>query len=433
MGYNVPTEVQERALPLMVSGKELIVRSKTGSGKTLAFGSGALQMLELKKARKALILAPVRELALQIMSEIRAVGKFCPYRVICAYGGQDIDMQINLIYRGVDILVATPGRLLDLFERGIIDLNDFDFVVVDEADKMFEMGFAEDVDKILSNTSYARKLQFFSATITNEIKHMYTKYVKEYEVVEVGQEEKPPQIKEEKINIERPDKFNKLVEIIKEHRAVDKTGKILVFVATQRATEYLGRRLKESGISASYIHGDVKQRRRENIMSDFKENDSGILVATDIAARGIHIDDISLVLNYDEAMDAVTHLHRIGRTGRMGAEGKAITFVEENPFYRKPSNPSFRLRTGPYNPNYGKEGNRQYGQKRPYRGPNRGRPSGPGEYSGREERGGYRGQSGHERKGEGEHSGQSGKPGFNRRPRSRTYKPNGYRKPRPKR
>lgn len=369
LGFTNPTDVQEKAIPGLIAGKQLIVRSKTGTGKTLAFGVGALEMLEAKKARKALVLAPVRELAIQIMNELRDLGKFCHYRIICAYGGQDIDVQIGLIYRGVDILVATPGRLLDLFERGIIDLNDYDFVVVDEADKMFEMGFVEDVDRILSNTSYARKLQFFSATINNDVQRLYTKYVKEFEIIEVGPEEKPPDIEEERITLDRPQKFEKLVEIIKKQREIDPIGKILIFVATQRAAEYVGKRLYATGIGASFIHGDLRQRRRESIMSEFKGGESGILVATDVAARGLHIDDIGLVINYDEAGDSTTHLHRIGRTGRMGSKGKAITFVDENPYFRKPSNPSFRLKVGPYNPGFG-------------------RPHGPGGHSGPRE-GGY--------------------------------------------
>ncbi len=350
MGFTNPTEIQEKVIPRIIAGKEVVARSKTGSGKTTAFGVGACELLAAGKARKALIIAPVRELALQIMNELRSLGKFHRYRIICVYGGQHIDTQIKLLYGGVDVLVATPGRLIDLFERGVIDLNEYDFVVLDEADKMFEMGFVEDVDKILSNTSYARKVQLFSATLTDEVLRIASKYMKDCETIEVGELEKPPEIDEERINIERPQKFGKLVEIIKKQKHANPAGKILIFVATQRATEYVGKRLYSEGIDASYIHGDVRQHRREKIMHGFKEGASDILVATDVAARGLHVEGVALVINYDEAMDSFTHLHRIGRTGRMGEKGKAITFVESNPFFGRPVRSGFVPKVGPYNP-----------------------------------------------------------------------------------
>lgn len=360
MGFTNPTEVQEKTIPLILAGKEVIARSKTGSGKTLAFGIGIFELLHTNKIRKALIIAPVRELALQIMNELRMAGKFYHYRIICVYGGQNIDTQINLIYNGVDILVATPGRLLDLFERGTIDLNEYDFVVLDEADKMFEMGFIDDVDKIVSNTSYARKVQLFSATINKEVQRIASKYMNGYELMEIGEMDKPPQIIEEKIELARTQKFDKLIEIIKMHRQSNSKGKILIFVATQRATEYLGKRLFAIGIKARYIHGDLRQHKREQIMHGFKWSTGSILIATDVAARGLHVDNIALVINYDEAIDSLTHLHRIGRTGRMSATGKAITFVENNPYFKRTIHPGFRPRVGPYNPYAGSE-------RRPYR------------------------------------------------------------------
>jgi superfamily II DNA/RNA helicase len=349
MGYTTATEVQEKSVPLILSGKEVIARSKTGSGKTLAFGIAILEQLNSGKAKRAVIIAPVRELAGQITDELRILGRPYGYRIICVYGGKNIDVQIKQIYNGVDILVATPGRLLDLFERGTLDLNDYDFVVLDEADKMFEMGFYEDVEKILSNTSYARRIHMFSATISEQVQGIATKFIKHAALVEIGQEEKPPQIAEERFEMERPAKFGKLKELIHAYSAPGKKGKILVFVATQRAAEVVGKKLQADGIRCMFMHGDIRQNQREKIMKAFKESDAGILVATDVAARGIHIDDICLVVNYDEAIDSQTHLHRIGRTGRMGAEGKAITFVDTNPYFKKPRS-GFVLKKGPYNP-----------------------------------------------------------------------------------
>ncbi|MDD5336993.1 MAG: DEAD/DEAH box helicase [Candidatus ainarchaeum sp.] len=431
-GFTTPTEVQEKAVPIMMAGKEIIARSKTGSGKTLAFGIGLYELLAAQKARKALILAPVRELAIQIMNELRELGKFHRYRIVCVYGGQNIDRQIRLLYNGVEILVATPGRLLDLFERGALDLNDYDHVVLDEADKMFEMGFAEDVERILSNTSYARKVYLFSATISDDIHRLAAKYMKNPEILEVGEQEKPPQIAEEKIDIDRPEKFPKLIEIIKSQKGSDPKGKILIFVATQRAAEFIGKRLREQGINAAYMHGDVTQFRREKIMDAFKTGASDILVATDIAARGMHIEDIALVVNYDEAIDSLTHLHRIGRTGRMGAEGKAITFVEKNPYFRKSVRSGFVLRTGPYNPYAGNE-RRGYG--RPHSGGSYGSHEGHGRPSeGHRPYGGPRpgygrphGGSGYGRPHEGRREG-SDRPheGHSRRP---GYNPGGRRRP----
>lgn len=350
MGFSTPTEVQEKVIPHMLAGKEIIARSKTGSGKTCAFGISILELLSSNKAKKALIIAPVRELAIQIMDELRELGKFYRCRIVCVYGGQNIDIQIRLLNSGVNILVATPGRLLDLFDRGVVDLNEYDLIVLDEADKMFEMGFMEDVDKIISNTSYARKLHLFSATINRDVEHIVSKYVKKYEIVEVGGQEKPPEIKEEYIELERPEKFNKLVEIIKKHKQEHHKGKLLVFVATQRAAEYLAGRLYDGGIDTIYIHGDMRQHNRKRIMDEFKEGKSDILIATDIASRGLHIDNISIVINYDEAHNSNTHLHRIGRTGRMGALGKAITFVDKNPFFKKPIRTGFVPKVGPHNP-----------------------------------------------------------------------------------
>ncbi|VVB98350.1 putative ATP-dependent RNA helicase [uncultured archaeon] len=405
MGFTNPTEVQEKVIPVIMGGKEVIARSKTGSGKTSAFGISIMELLAAGKVRKALIIAPVRELALQIMEELRALGKYHRYRVICAYGGQNIDVQIKMIYNGVDILVATPGRLLDLFERGTIDLNEYDFVVLDEADKMFEMGFIEDIDVIVSNTSYARRVQLFSATISEDVQRIASKYMKAYEMVEVGEQEKPPQIEEEKITLERPEKFNKLVEIIQAQRQANATGKILIFVATQRATEYVGKRLQAMGIDCSFIHGDIRQNRRERIMGSFKEGRSNILVATDVAARGLHIDDIALVINYDEANDSQTHMHRIGRTGRMGASGKAITFVDKNPYFGRPVRSGFRPKVGPYNPYAGGE---RRGPRGPYSGSGGhggGRPYGGGGHGGGGSHGGAYGGYSHGPRREGGHHG----------------------------
>ncbi len=318
MGFDKATEVQERTIPLIKEGFDLAVRSKTGSGKTAAFG---IPIVEQEK--RALVLAPTRELALQITDHLIMISKRKNNRIACVYGGVSIDKQIKELNRGVDILVATPGRLIDLFNRGVIDLTLFEVVVLDEADQMLDLGFIEDIRFILSNTSVKAQLLLFSATLNSKLLHLIKEFMSDSKFVEIDEEE--VSIKQKRIEIERSKKFKLLLNILfKSH------GKTIVFSSTRKSVEYLGKRLmKIKGLKAGYIHGGLSQRRREQVISKFRNGQLTILVATDVAARGIDVEGITTVINYDEARDARMHTHRIGRTGRMGKRGVAITFVEK--------------------------------------------------------------------------------------------------------
>ena len=356
MNYNEPTEVQEKAIPVILQGKEVIVRSQTGTGKTAAFGIGLIEQIMHDKSKKALVLAPTRELALQITKEIRSLASNHRMRVFVVYGGEDIGRQLQLISKGYEIIVATPGRLLDHFRRKTIDLSVFNLIVLDEADRMLDMGFKEDIDIILDNISLQRQIMLFSATINQDIKNITNNFMRDPVTLEIGPEEKAPTIDEEFIKLERAAKFAKLKEILHQ----EAVSRVIVFVATKRAAEYVGKKLYEYRMSASYLHGDMRQAKREKIMRDFREGRFRVLVATDVAARGLHIEEVSHIINYDQANDQTTHTHRIGRTGRMGKKGKAITFIETDADPRR-----MMRRSSPgqgYNRGYSRGPGRGYGR-----------------------------------------------------------------------
>ena len=332
MNYIEATEVQEKTIPVVIQGNEVIVRSQTGTGKTAAFGIGLIEQIVNDRNKKALILAPTRELAIQITKELRALSSNHRIRVFVEYGGEDIGRQLQLISKGYEIIVATPGRLLDHFRRKTIDLSLFNLIVLDEADRMLDMGFQVDIYTILDNVNLARQIMLFSATINNEIKKIANNFMREPTIIEAGPSEKVASIEEQVIKLERSAKFSKLQEILHQ----EPVSRVIVFVATKRAAEYVGKKLYEYRMSANYLHGDMRQQKRERVMRDFREGRFRILVATDVAARGLHVEEISHIINYDQANDSDTHTHRIGRTGRMGKKGKAITFIETDGFTRRP-------------------------------------------------------------------------------------------------
>lgn len=326
MDYIDATEVQEKSLPLILQGKEVIVRSQTGTGKTAAFGVGLIEIIASNRSKKALILAPTRELTLQITKELRTIAKNHRLRIYAIYGGQNMNTQLKLLERGFDIIVATPGRLLDHARRGTIHLAQVNCVVLDEADRMLDMGFKEDIDTILGQTHPKKQMMLFSATIDYRIKDISKDYMKHPEMIEVG-EVKVEAIDEEFIRLTRREKLRALSQILRRNPS----SKKIVFVATKRAVEFVCRKLKINGFDARYLHGDKTQNQRERTMREFKEGRFKILVATDVAARGLHIEDVSYIINYDRANSDDMHTHRIGRTGRMGKKGKAITFIEVDP------------------------------------------------------------------------------------------------------
>lgn len=324
MGYLNPTEVQEKTIPEILAGKEVIVRSQTGSGKTAAFGISLIESLLRHPDGKALILAPTRELALQIGKEIHRISEGTGLKIYAFYGGQDIGSQIRLISRGFDIIVATPGRLLDHFNRKTLDLSEFTHVVLDEADRMLDMGFREDIYTVLEHVSKDRLILLFSATINSDVRAISTSFMRNPITIEVGEEERAPTIEEETHELPRAEKFSKLLSLLKDPALT----RAIIFVATKRSADWLNEKLARAHIRSNCLHGDLTQNRREHVMRQFREGVFQVLVATDVASRGLHVDDISHIINYDEAIDAATHTHRIGRTGRMGKSGKAITFKQ---------------------------------------------------------------------------------------------------------
>jgi superfamily II DNA/RNA helicase len=330
MGYIEATEVQEKTIPLMLQGEDVIVRSQTGTGKTAAFGVSLIEIISKDKVRKALILAPTRELAVQITNEIRSIAKNQNLHIFAIYGGAGMGGQKALLRRGYDIIVATPGRLLDHVQQGTIRLGGMNCIVLDEADRMLDIGFKPDIDRIMGMVSPERQVVLSSATIDSAIKQMANNYMETPQIVEVGPVGKVGKIEEEYITLTRAEKLQKLKEILMR----EPNSRTIVFVASKRGVEYVCHKLNEHNIEAQYLHGGKSQSQRERVMRDFQEGMFRILIATDVAARGLHVEDVSHVINYDKADSADTHTHRIGRTGRMGKAGKAITFMETDPIVR---------------------------------------------------------------------------------------------------
>jgi ATP-dependent RNA helicase DeaD len=324
MGYDEPTEVQEKIVPLIIGGKNILARSKTGTGKTAAFGIGIVERLAAKTAKKTLVLAPTRELTLQVAREVEQIALNYPIKVVTVYGGNSINPQIDALRRGVDILVATPGRLLDHARRRTVDLSHFNIVVLDEADRMLDMGFRDEMDQVMNLIPKERTVLLLSATLDSAIMSAASRYMKTPQVIEIGEKEKPQEIHEEEIEATRFEKFSKLREILKQHPE----EKMIIFSATKYFSNTLADKLTYAGFKADRLHGDMSQAARESVLRKFKEGMIQILVATDVAARGLHVDDVGLIINYDKAADEDTHLHRVGRTGRMGSAGKAITFID---------------------------------------------------------------------------------------------------------
>ncbi len=325
LGYINATEVQEKAIPLILLGENLIVRSKTGTGKTAAFGIGLIERLVAEPGKRALVLAPTRELAIQIHKELSEIAHEQHLKLAVVYGGAGMEPQIQALRKKPEIIIATPGRLLDHAERGNVHLGHYEIVVLDEADEMLDMGFKDEMDRIMSQIPENRNVLLFSATVDELILELVSNYMRgPAETIELGEKEKVETISEDFVQVSRKDKFVKLKEIL---RAQD-YGRVLIFMATKRGVDFLQDKLVNNGFHAEAIHGDLSQSRRERVMNSFKEGKIKILVASDVAARGIHVEDIGLIVNYDEAQDADTHLHRVGRIGRMGKEGRAITFVE---------------------------------------------------------------------------------------------------------
>jgi len=318
------TEVQEKAIPILLQGKDLIVRSKTGSGKTFAFLLPIMQQLSPEKHLQALILTPTRELAGQINKEIEKLD--ANVKTVLIYGGISIQPQIEKLGRGAQIAVCTPGRLLDHIQRRTIDLSQVRFAILDEADRMLDMGFIDDVEKIMRATPKSRQTTLFSATMPDKVLELSQRYMNNPENLMLQQDEiTVKKIRQQVLGVDRKQKLDLLVKILKKKE----TTKSMIFVNTKDWAQRLGDILWKKRFKATSIHSGLSQSKRNSVIEDFNSGKYLILVATDVAARGLHINDVSHVFNYDIPRNPKDYVHRIGRTGRAGKEGDAITFITQ--------------------------------------------------------------------------------------------------------
>jgi ATP-dependent RNA helicase DeaD len=324
LGYEEPTPIQATIIPIMLKGADVIGQAQTGTGKTAAFALPILHNFTPQRHVQALILAPTRELALQVADSMTVYGKHLDVRVLAVYGGQPYGPQISRLNRGVDVVVGTPGRLLDLIERKALNIQHVRTLVLDEADEMLNMGFMEDVEKILAETPAERQTALFSATMPARIRSLANRFMREPQHVNIKRETLTLASTEQRYYlVHESDKTNALTRLFE----IEPIKSALIFARTRAETATLANELVVRGIPAEAIHGDLDQNARERVLGRFRANQLKVLVATDVAARGLDIEDISHVFNYHLPDDAEVYVHRIGRTGRAGKTGVAITLV----------------------------------------------------------------------------------------------------------
>jgi len=321
-GFREPSEIQEKAIPVALAGKDIIGGSATGSGKTLVFASPILENLKPNREIQSLILTPTRELAEQVATSIRKFGENKKLNVLAVYGGVRIGPQIRKLF-AADILVGTPGRILDHLNRRTLRLNKVKFLVLDEVDRMFDMGFRKDVEKIINECPKERQTMMFSATITPGIDYLSKKYTKNPVEISVTPYVDPSKLKQVYYDVPDHKKFSLLVYLLKK----EESNFVLVFCNTRRNVDFVADNLIRIGVKAKAIHGGLDQKKRSMVLSEFKKNGTGVLICTDVAARGLDIEGVSHVYNYDISSDATDYIHRIGRTARAGKEGKAVTIL----------------------------------------------------------------------------------------------------------
>ncbi len=323
-GYKIPTPIQDQAIPLALNGKDIIGVASTGTGKTAAFAIPVINNLINNKDSKALIVAPTRELAEQIQNECRSIGKQSGLLGALLIGGTPMRPQFRDLLAKPNIVIGTPGRILDHVKRGTLILKDFNLVVLDEVDRMLDMGFIEDVKLILESLATNRQSFFFSATLDYKVKTLLETFSSNSVVISLKKSESSDNVAQDIVNYSsREDKITKLHDLL----IHPKTTKVIVFDETQRRVEELGGELVNRGFSADTLHGGKSQAQRQRALNRFKNNDVTILVATDVAARGIDVADITHVINYSVPESYESYIHRVGRAGRAGKTGYALTFV----------------------------------------------------------------------------------------------------------
>ncbi|MBU1129185.1 MAG: DEAD/DEAH box helicase [Nanoarchaeota archaeon] len=321
-GFKDPTEIQEQAIPPAIAGKDIIGGSETGSGKTLAFASAIIENLVPNKEIQAIILTPTRELAVQVANSIRDFSQNKNLHVLAVYGGVRIETQINKIPI-TDILVGTPGRIIDHLNRRTLRLNKVKFLVLDEVDRMFDMGFSRDVEKIINECPKERQTMMFSATISADLDYFAKKYTKNPVRISLKPYVDPLNLKQVYYDVPDHKKFSLLVSLLKKENA----DLVMVFCNTRRNVDFIADNLIRSGIHAKAIHGGLEQKKRIRVLEEFHKKGLGVLVCTDVAARGLDIKGVTHIYNYDTPIESKDYIHRIGRTARAGKQGKAITIL----------------------------------------------------------------------------------------------------------
>lgn len=325
-GFEEPTEIQEKTIPILLnSERDVIAQAQTGTGKTAAFGIVFLEkLLENQKNVQAIVLTPTRELALQVSEEINSLKGYRKLRVLPIYGGQSITLQLNQLKKGVDIVIGTPGRILDHLRHNKLNLKHLKYAVLDEADEMLNMGFIDDIEEILRHTNKEKQLLLFSATMPQRIKQLAKKFMPDYSFIQAERQQLITSLVDQiYFEVSQGDKFEALCRIID----IETEFYGIIFCRTKVNVDIISKKLSDRGYNAESLHGDIAQRQRESVLNNFRNKKTLILVATDVAARGIDVNNLTHVINYSLPQDPEAYVHRIGRTGRAGNEGTAITFV----------------------------------------------------------------------------------------------------------
>lgn len=325
VGYEQPTPIQLQAIPVLMAGRDLLAQSQTGTGKTAAFALPMIERINTAERKvQVLVLAPTRELAVQVAETIHKLGRHRHITDLPIYGGQPYDRQFRALERGVQVVIGTPGRIMDHIRRGTLDLSAVRLVILDEADQMLDMGFIEDVEFILDQIEGERQVALFSATLPTRIRQLARKYLHDPESITIGKEKiTVPEVTQLYVETTRQGKLEALSRILD----LETPDSAMVFVRTKREADELGESLTGRGYGVQVIHGDLSQSQRERAIGGFRAGRADVLVATDVASRGLDIPDVSHVLNYDIPLDPEAYVHRIGRTARAGKSGSAITFV----------------------------------------------------------------------------------------------------------
>ncbi len=324
MGFEEPTPIQAKTIPLLLAGKDIIGQAQTGTGKTAAFGIPIVEKVNLKEGVQALVVTPTRELAIQVAEEISRIGRFKRIKTLPIYGGESIERQLRALRFGVHVVIGTPGRLLDHLRRRSMKLDRVKMVVLDEADEMLDMGFIDDVEAIMKATPEDRQTLFFSATVSREVQDLTKRYLNDPEFITVSRGNiTAPQIEQVYFETKERNKVETLTKLL-DYMDISKA---IIFCRTKRGVDELVAKMEARAYPVAGLHGDLSQYQRNQVMRRFKNNQVEVLVATDVAARGLDIENISHVINYDLPQDVEFYVHRIGRTGRAGKEGMAVTLI----------------------------------------------------------------------------------------------------------